>query len=112
MIVVPSGLVIVNREMIIALAAAHHLPAIYPFKFFATSGGLATYGTDLPDLWRRAAEYVDRILRAGDLPVQAPTKFEFVLNLRLQTRSASLSLHRSSFLPSDVDETTREIRPN
>jgi putative tryptophan/tyrosine transport system substrate-binding protein len=83
-IVVPSGLTIVNREMIIALAATHHLLAMYPFKFFAASGGLAAYGPDLPDLWRRAAEYVDRILRGakpGDLPVQAPTRFEFVLNL-------------------------------
>jgi putative tryptophan/tyrosine transport system substrate-binding protein len=81
---VPSGLTIVNREMIIALAATHRLLAMYPFKFFAASGGLAAYGPDLPDLWRRAAEYVDRILRGakpGDLPVQAPTRFEFVLNL-------------------------------
>jgi putative tryptophan/tyrosine transport system substrate-binding protein len=83
MIVVPSGLTIVNREMIIALAAMQRLPAMYPFKFFAASGGLAAYGPDLPDLWRRAAEYADRILRGekpADLPVQAPTKFELVVN--------------------------------
>ena len=58
---------------------------MYPFRFFAANGGLAAYGPDLPDLWRRAAEYVDRILRGakpGDLPVQAPTRFEFVLNLK------------------------------
>jgi putative ABC transport system substrate-binding protein len=85
MIVVPSGLTIGNREMIIALAARHRLPAIYPFKFFAADGGVAAYGPDLSDLWRRAAEYVDRILKgakSSELPVQAPTRFEFVINLQ------------------------------
>jgi putative tryptophan/tyrosine transport system substrate-binding protein len=85
MIVVPSGLTIINREMIIALAATHRLPAVYPFKLFVSSGGLAAYGADLPDIWRRAAGYVDRILRGdkpGDLPVQAPTKWEFVINAK------------------------------
>jgi len=83
--VVPSGLTIVNRDVIVALAATHHLPALYPSRFFAVSGGLAAYGPDVVDLWRRAAEYVDRILRGekpSNLPVQAPTKFEFVLNLK------------------------------
>jgi putative ABC transport system substrate-binding protein len=83
MIVVPSGLIIVNRQMIIALAAEHRLAAVYPFKVFAASGGLAAYGADLPDIWRRAAGYVDRILKGdkpGELPVQAPIKFELVIN--------------------------------
>jgi putative ABC transport system substrate-binding protein len=86
MIVVPSGVTNVNREMIAALAMRHRLPALYPHKFFATSGGLASYGTDTNDLYRRAAQYVDRILRGAkpdDLPVQAPTKFELVINLKI-----------------------------
>jgi putative ABC transport system substrate-binding protein len=85
MIVVPSGPMIANRETIAALATRHRLPAIYPYRDFANSGGLASYGSDTVDIWRRAAEYVDRILRGakpGDLPVQAPTKFEFVVNLK------------------------------
>jgi putative tryptophan/tyrosine transport system substrate-binding protein len=85
MIVVPSGLTIANRETIAALAALHHIPAIYSYRYFAVSGGLASYGSDDIDIYRRAAQYVDRILRGtkpGDLPVQAPTKFEFVINLK------------------------------
>jgi putative ABC transport system substrate-binding protein len=88
MIVVPTGQTINNREMIAALAVRHRLPAMYARKYFATSGGLASYGSDDTDEWRRAADYVDRILRGekpGDLPVQAPTKFEFVLNLKAAT---------------------------
>jgi putative tryptophan/tyrosine transport system substrate-binding protein len=60
-------------------------PAIYPFRSFAASGGLLSYGTDVADVFRRAASYVDRILkggRPGELPVQAPTKFELMMNLR------------------------------
>jgi putative tryptophan/tyrosine transport system substrate-binding protein len=74
-----------NRASIIILAARHRLPAIYPFRFFATEGGLMSYGIDQIDQWRGAATYVDRILRGekpGDLPVQAPTKFELVINLK------------------------------
>jgi len=85
LIVVPTGLLIVNREMIAALAARHRLPAMYPYKSFATAGGLSAYGTDTADLYPRAAQYVDLILKGanpGDLPVQAPTKFEFVINLK------------------------------
>ena len=74
-----------HRDLIIALAARHRLPAVYPFRFFAASGGLMSYGSDLADVYRRAASYVDRILKGakpGDLPVQAPTKFELVINLK------------------------------
>ena len=73
------------RDLIIALAARHRLPAIYPFRYFAASGGLMSYGSDLADVYHRAAAYVDRILKGtapGDLPVQAPAKFEFVINLK------------------------------
>jgi ABC-type uncharacterized transport system substrate-binding protein len=74
-----------HRNLIIALAARHRLPAVYPYRHFAASGGLMSYGSDLADVYRRAASYVDRILKGavpGDLPVQAPAKFEFVINLR------------------------------
>jgi putative ABC transport system substrate-binding protein len=85
MIVQPTGFMSDQRETIAALAIRHRLPAMYPYNYFAESGGLASYGSDSPDLYRRAAGYADRILRGekpGDLPVQAPTKFEFVVNLK------------------------------
>ena len=74
-----------HRDLIIALAARHRLPAVYPFRYFAASGGLLSYGTDVADVFRRAASYVDRILKGtspGELPVQAPTKYELVINLK------------------------------
>jgi putative tryptophan/tyrosine transport system substrate-binding protein len=74
------------REAIVALAARYRVPAIYPFRFFAISGGLMSYGTDVAEIFRRAAGYVDRILKGekpGDLPVQAPTKYELVINLKI-----------------------------
>ena len=74
-----------HRELIIALAARYNVPAIYPFRFFVADGGLMSYGVDMPDLYRRAASYVDRILKGektADLPVQQPTKYELVLNLK------------------------------
>ena len=73
------------RDLIVALAARRRLPAVYASRYFVTEGGLISYGPDLIDQYRRAAIYVDRILRGekpGDLPVQAPTKFELVANLR------------------------------
>jgi len=88
MIVVPGAATINNREMIAALAVRHRLPAIYPYKMFATSGGLASYGFDFSDGFRGAANYVNLILKGtkpADLPVQAPTKFEFVINLKAAT---------------------------
>ena len=71
--------------MIITLAARHKLPAVYSLRFFAGSGGLISYGPDYVDQYRRAAGYIDRILKGekpADLPVQAPTKYETVLNLK------------------------------
>ena len=85
LVVLPSPLVAVNRERIIAFVAQYRLPAVYPFRFFAMSGGLVSYGVDTADLYRRAASYVDRILKGAkpaDLPVQQPTKFELVVNLK------------------------------
>jgi len=84
-IVTGSPLTAVHRDLIIALAARHRLPAVYGFRFFATAGGLISYGPDIVDQYRRAAGYVDRILKGekpGDLPVQAPTKYELVINLK------------------------------
>jgi len=81
----PSGLGSVHRALFIRLAAQHMLPAVYPFRFVATEGGLMAYGPDLSDQYRRAAIYVDRILngeKAADLPVQAPTKYELIVNLK------------------------------
>jgi putative ABC transport system substrate-binding protein len=80
-----SNLAIIHRELIIALAARYKLPAVYPIRFFVTAGGLISYGTDSIDPHRRAAGYVDRILKGekpADLPVQAPTKYELVINLK------------------------------
>jgi len=73
------------REAFVALAARHRVPAVYPFRFFAVSGGLMSYGTDSAEIFRRAAGYVDRILKGtspGELPIQAPTKYELVINLK------------------------------
>jgi putative tryptophan/tyrosine transport system substrate-binding protein len=85
LIVVVSSWATVHRDLIIALAAKHRLPAIYPYRYFVASGGLVSYGPDLIDQYRRAAGYVDRILKGekpADLPVQAPTKYELAINLK------------------------------
>jgi putative ABC transport system substrate-binding protein len=85
LIVTASVRAVVHRELIIMLAARHRLPAVYPFSFFVTSGGLICYGPDAIDQFRQAARYVDRILKGekpADLPVQAPTKYELAINLK------------------------------
>ncbi len=74
-----------HRELIIKLAAGHRLPAVYPWRYWVSDGGLISYGTDPIDLYRRVATYVDRILKGekpADLPVQAPTKYELLINLK------------------------------
>jgi putative ABC transport system substrate-binding protein len=84
LVVVPNSITISDRALIIALAARHRLPAAYPYSFYVREGGLISYGTKLPELYRQAATYIDRILkgeRPGDLPIQQPTKFEFLVNL-------------------------------
>ncbi len=81
----PDATTVVHRDLIIALAARHRVPAVYPLHAFVVAGGLMSYGTDQNDLFRLAASYVDRILRGDkptDLPVQAPTRFETAVNLK------------------------------
>ena len=85
LITTPNSLAIINRELIIDLAARYKLPAIYPFRFFAESGGLLAYGPDVADQYRRAAAYVDRILKGvkpGELPVEQSTKLDLILNVK------------------------------
>jgi ABC-type uncharacterized transport system substrate-binding protein len=84
-IVTGSTPAIIHRELITTLAARHRLPAVYAFRYFVTVGGLISYGPDSIDPFRRAAGYVDRVLKGekpADLPVQAPTKYELVINLK------------------------------
>ncbi len=107
----PGGLVVmpdifngVHRSLIISTANHLRIPAVYAFRFFATGGGLASYGVDLTDLFRRAAAYADRVLRGAltaDLPVQLPTKFEFVINLKT---AKNLALEVPSSLLARADE--------
>src|SRR5215475_15119968 len=85
LVVAPTAATILHRNLIVTLAARHRLPAVYPYRFFASSGGFISYGVDLAEQYRQAAGYVDRILKGavpGDLPVQLPSKFELVVNLK------------------------------
>jgi putative tryptophan/tyrosine transport system substrate-binding protein len=80
-----DSFIVMNRELILELATRHRLPAVYANRTFVPSGGLMAYAVDTIDLFRRATSYIDRILngvRAGDLPVQQPGKFELLINLR------------------------------
>ena len=85
LILTSSAIAMVHRELIVALAARYELPAVYSRRYFVQRGGLISYGVDFIDQYRRAAGYVDRILKGekpSDLPVQAPTKYELVINLK------------------------------
>jgi putative ABC transport system substrate-binding protein len=85
LIILPDNTNFRYRDVIVAMAAKYRLPAVYPYRYFAAGGGLMSYGADLPDIYRHAASYVDRILRGekpGELPVQAASKFELVINLK------------------------------
>ncbi len=104
LLVPPDTFNTVYRDVIIGAAARHRLPAVYPYRYYVTSGGLASYGVDLASLYRGAAAYVDRILRGENpatLPVQGPTKFELVINLKT---AASIGLTIPSTLLSRADE--------
>jgi putative ABC transport system substrate-binding protein len=104
LIVLPDVSTVNHRDLIIALAARHRLPAIYPYRFYAVSGGLLSYGSDMADVFRRTAGYIDRILKGekpADLPVQAPTKFETVVNLKT---AKALGLDTSPMLLARADE--------
>jgi putative ABC transport system substrate-binding protein len=84
-VVMPDGLLLSNRKLVVELAATHRLPAIYSTREFVDSGGLASYGPNFPDLYHRAATFVDKIFKGtkpADLPVEQPTKFELVINLK------------------------------
>jgi len=104
LIIVGSPAALIHRDLIITLAAHHQLPAVYPLPYFAHSGGLIAYGPDSISPYRRAAGYVDRILKGekpADLPVQAPTKYELVINLKT-AKALGLSVPQS--LLSRADE--------
>jgi putative ABC transport system substrate-binding protein len=93
-----------NRDLINALAIQHRLPTMSAFRFFAVSGSLMAYGASLPELYRRSAFYVDRILKGekpADLPIQGPTKFELVINLKT---AKTLGLNIPPFLQQRADE--------
>jgi putative ABC transport system substrate-binding protein len=103
LIVLPHPVSTNNRGLLIEVTARLHVPAIYPFRFFATSGGLMSYGFDQVEQWRGAAGYVDRILRGdkpADLPVQAPTRYELTLNLK---SAKALGLSVSQTLQGSAD---------
>ena len=85
LIIFPDGLLLNHRELIVELAARYRLPAVYPFRVFPEVGGLLSYGPSFLAIFRRAADYVDKILkgaRPADLPVETPTKFELVINMK------------------------------
>jgi putative ABC transport system substrate-binding protein len=102
-VVMPDAFLLANRAAVFELAAKHRVPVMYPFGIFASDGGLIAYGTDMTDLNRRAAAYVDRILKGAlpaDLPVQAPTKFELVVNLKT-AKAQGLAIPQSILIRAD-----------
>ena len=103
LIVLSGGLAIIHRGLIITLAARYRLPVVYPSRFFVADSGLISYGPDSIDPYRRAASYVDRILKGekpADLPVQAPSKYETVLNLKT-ARALGLTIPESLLATAD-----------
>jgi putative tryptophan/tyrosine transport system substrate-binding protein len=104
LIVTASAATVFHRDLIITLAARHKLPAVYPRRLYVTDGGLISYGSDVRDQFRRAAGYIDRILKGekpADLPVQAPNKYELVINLKT---AKALSLTVPSSVLARADE--------
>jgi putative tryptophan/tyrosine transport system substrate-binding protein len=103
-VVIPDGFLNVHRATIVSLAARYRLPAVYPWRFFPEMGGLLSYGSEQSDEFRLAATYADRILKGekpAELPVQAPTKYELVINL---TTAKSLGLNVSQQLQQLADK--------
>jgi putative ABC transport system substrate-binding protein len=103
LVVMPGSFIVTHRAPIISAAARNNIPAVYAFSYYARDGGLLSYGPDVVYIYRRAASYVDRILRGakpGDLPVQFPTKFEMVLNLKT-AKALGLTVPQSILLRAD-----------
>jgi ABC-type uncharacterized transport system substrate-binding protein len=103
LIIFPDSLPVVHHELIIKLAERFRLPAIYPFRVFPSNGGLLSYGLAYSDVYRRAAEYVDAILKGvnpGDLPVQAPNKFELIINTK-SAKALGLTVPQSLIVAAD-----------
>src|SRR5262245_61558950 len=117
LIVTAGGVTLRLRDLIIGLAARHKLPAIYWDKFYVAAGGLMSYGPSVIHQYRRAAEYVDRILKGekpGDLPVQAPTRYDLVINLKTAAASAPAQpgpKHRQRVLKSPKNRPRRRKKP-
>jgi hypothetical protein len=110
LIVTSTRFAVLHRDLIITLAARHRLPAVYPYRHYVTSGGLISYGPDQVDQFRRAASYVDRILKGekpADLPVQAPVKYELVLNLKT---AKALGLDMPPTVLARADEVIDKVR--
>jgi putative ABC transport system substrate-binding protein len=103
LVVMPDLIATMNRQLIVELALQNRHPGVYPFRSFAIAGGLISYGVDVADQYRRAASYVNRILRgekAGDLPIQQPTKFEWVINLKT-AKALDLAIPRTLIARAD-----------
>jgi putative ABC transport system substrate-binding protein len=103
LLVMPEISTTLHRDAIVALAARYHLPAVYPYRYFTALGGLMSYGIEPIDLFRRAASYVDRILKGekpAELPVQLPTKFELVINLK-SAKALGMTIPQSLLVAAD-----------
>jgi putative tryptophan/tyrosine transport system substrate-binding protein len=103
LLIMPEAFTALHRERIIEAAARSRIPAIYPWDYFARAGGLISYGSNFPDLARRAGSYVDRILkgaRPGDLPVQQPTRFELIVNMKT-AKALAIEVPESVLLQAD-----------
>jgi len=103
LLVVSGGLLTAEARRIAELAARSRLPAMYPLRLHVDAGGLISYGTDIVDVWRRAAVFIDKILKGAkpaDLPVEQPTKFELVINLKT-AKALGLTIPQSLLLRAD-----------